>query len=54
VLGFKACRHRFEAGDGASPVDDQDGRAALQAIDQRAEFVLCFGNAGFFHLAKIT
>jgi hypothetical protein len=34
---------RLEPGDGATAIDDHDRRAALDAVDQRAEVVLGLG-----------
>jgi hypothetical protein len=51
LCGVKVGRHRFEACDGPSPVDDEYRRSAFEAIDQRTEIVFGFGNTGFLHLS---
>jgi hypothetical protein len=54
VLGFKAGRHGFEPRDRASSIDNQDRGSAFEAIDQGAEVILRFGNAGSLHSARIV
>ena len=54
VLGIRPGNQGFEARDGASPVHDEDRRAALEAIDQGAEVVFGFGNTGYLHLPHVA
>src|SRR6516165_4895317 len=54
IVTFSASRCRLEACNGASAIDDQHGGAALQTIDQCAEVVFGFSNAGLFHLTIIA
>ena len=44
-----AGRDGFESRHGTTAVHDKDGRAALESVDQSAETVLGFGDAGLFH-----
>src|SRR6185436_19578486 len=53
VFGAEAV-HRLQAGNRPPPLDDQDRGAALDAVDQRAQIVLGFRNAGLFHKAIIA
>src|SRR5208337_410651 len=41
--------HRLESRHRATPMDDQDRRAAFEAVDQRSQVVLRFGEAGSLH-----
>src|SRR5688572_1735073 len=48
VVGMKPI-DGFKARDRTSSVDDQDGRAALYAVNQRAKVVLGVSNTGLLH-----
>ena len=48
-FGCAGARNGFKARNRAPAVDDQNGIAALETIDEGTQTVLGFGYAGFFH-----
>ena len=54
VVGLAAGDDGLKARNWAATINDQNRRTALETIDEGTEFVLGFGDTGFFHGSQIS